>query len=713
MNDLTPIPPADPGFQLMSPTEDQAVPAPKFKLQKFLVFLRRFWWVPAVTLTLTLGAVVIQFFLTPPVFVSNASMWETEKLRLPDGAAFTEDPLNYFGTLSAVLRSETMKQLALRRLTAQGTNNIIYDKDGNPIDVDISLFQAPRSSVFTVAASSSNPGFTPVYLDALMREYMDYKKNVRKEVSGDTLGSISEQVEKQERELKINQDALTEFEQSNNFAVLQEENTIASGYLAQLRTQLSDYQLQVRLLDAVSLEKDSPLPGQTNFMGSLFDSLLHSTYDSSSSAITGGKSSEQEIALLKLQREKLSKYLRPKHPKLVQLDKDIERSQKLIDVFHQQNMEQIATARRALKIRIDGVQASINEWEDKVSNASGRIAAADRLRVNVSRSQNLYDRLVALLQNVDISRNIDQETLAILQPASPAKRSYQKAKSNLTLAVIGGLALGLGIVFLITIRDDRFASLVEVTENFGDNILGQVPEIPELPGRAPLALLETNDDRHMYAESYRNLRSALLFLGLEGQLPKVLLITSAVPNEGKSTIATNLARAMALGGSRVLLVDGDLRKGHLHDLLGLQSKPGLADLLSHPDDLDKFIQTNSLSNFAFLPRGGSLHNPGDLFLSPAFDQILGRLRQQFDYVVIDSGPVFASDDATTLAPKMDGTLFVVRSRFSSARAVREALELLNQRKVKVLGLVLNRTDSSARSYYYYKYDEYYRSGKTT
>src|SRR5450432_883335 len=128
MNDLTPIPPADPGFQLMSPTDDQAVPAPKFKLQKFLVFLRKFWWVPAVTLTLTLAAVVIQFFLTPPVFVSNASMWETEKLRLPDGAAFTEDPQNYFGTLSAVLRSETMKQLALKRLDL-GTNHIVYDKD--------------------------------------------------------------------------------------------------------------------------------------------------------------------------------------------------------------------------------------------------------------------------------------------------------------------------------------------------------------------------------------------------------------------------------------------------------------------------------------------------------------------------------------------------------------------------------------------------------
>jgi Mrp family chromosome partitioning ATPase len=96
-----------------------------------------------------------------------------------------------------------------------------------------------------------------------------------------------------------------------------------------------------------------------------------------------------------------------------------------------------------------------------------------------------------------------------------------------------------------------------------------------------------------------------------------------------------------------------------------------------------------------------------LFLSQAFDQVLARMRRQFDYVLIDSSPVFAADDATTLAPKMDGALFVVRSNFSGARQVREALELLRQRQAKVLGLVFNRANASAHSYYYYKYEDYH------
>ena len=145
----------------------------------------------------------------------------------------------------------------------------------------------------------------------------------------------------------------------------------------------------------------------------------------------------------------------------------------------------------------------------------------------------------------------------------------------------------------------------------------------------------------------------------------------------------------------------------LHERLELQRSPGLAEVLREPSELAQAIQANSLPNLAFIGSGRVVGNCGDVFLGPAFDQLLARLREQYDYVVIDSCPVFAADDATTLAPKVDGTLFVVRNGYSRPGPVREALSLLYQRNARVLGVIFNQTDPSAHSNYYYKYAEYY------
>jgi capsular exopolysaccharide synthesis family protein len=685
---------------------------PKFRVKKFIFFLRKFWWIPLITLVLAVSAGIADFMSQPPEFVSQASLWQTEKLQLPDGATFAQDEDTYFGTLTAVLQSDPLRQLALQNLVAQGKNKVTYDKNGNAIPVDVSVYQAPKSSVFVVEATSANPQFTPDFLNSLLNVYLDYKKNVRKDVSDDTLSSIDEQIGILDNDLTNDQKVLGDYERSNNMVVLQNDDNVGSTYLAGLKTKLADYLLQSNQIEAVALETNSVLVfGNTNLANPLFEKVDGS--GSSLSPVSQSQDEYQQLQSLKLQRDRLSEYLRPAHPKIVKLDEQITNIAVKIDLFRRQNQENIATARRANRIQIETVQQAISEWEGRINDDSARIAVDDNLKDNISRHQRMFDRLSSMMDNVDITRNIEHDPLAILQLASGSTRSYSKLKSNISTGIFGGLAAGLGIILLIAIRDDRFSSVVEVAERIGDNVVGQVPEVPHSRNGAPLALLKDHDERHMYVESYRNLRSALLYLAVDGVRPRVLLITSAVPNEGKSTIASNLSRIMALGGSRVVLIDGDLRKGHLHDGLGLQSKPGLAELLLQPDDIDKYIQVSPMPNLSFIGRGGGQQNPGDLFLSNAFDIVLAKLRERFDYIIIDSSPVFAADDSTTLAPKMDGTLFVVRSHFSRSNIVKEALELLYQRQATVLGLILNRMDTSGRSYHYYTYSEYHSSTETT
>jgi len=459
----------------------------------------------------------------------------------------------------------------------------------------------------------------------------------------------------------------------------------------------------------VALEKNSNLPGAA---GPALSSSA-SSHDSGGAAApaAGNQNAYQDIELLTMERDGLTN-LRPLHPRIVKLNEEIARNQSIIDLYHRQNQQQTDLTRQALQIRMTNVVQAIAECEVKVAYANTRIAEFERLKADVARKEALYERLVSLLQNVDIGRNIDQDTLTVLEPASDAKRSYKQTIQNMALAILGGLGAGLGIVLLVSLRDDRIVSLVEVCEQITDNVMGQVPEMRRLKSGAPLGILESNDDRHMYVESYRSLRSALLFLDSEKERPKVMLVTSAMPNEGKSTIATNLARILALGGARVLLVDGDLRKGRLHDLLGLSPAPGLADLLRRTEDFDKIVQTSSLPNLSFVARGANLPNAGDLLLNPVFDQFLEHVRRQYDHVIIDSSPVFATDDATTMAPKMDGTLFVVRSHFSRTSMIKEALEQLYRRQAKVLGLIVNRANSSDQSYHYYKNGEYYSAAAT-
>jgi capsular exopolysaccharide synthesis family protein len=222
-----------------------------------------------------------------------------------------------------------------------------------------------------------------------------------------------------------------------------------------------------------------------------------------------------------------------------------------------------------------------------------------------------------------------------------------------------------------------------------------------------LPLLQPNDSRYVYSESYLSLRSALYFFDGGDIRPKVLLVTSATPNEGKSTVSANLAHTLAMSGSRVLLVDGDLRKGHLHHLLGLQNEAGLTELLLGTWGPEQVLQMNSLPNLRFISRGMVNSNPGDLMLLPRMDELIERWRREFDYVLIDSSPLLAAADASCLAPRVDGTLFLVRSHFSSARVTREALEMLARRRAKILGVVFNMAEISARSHYHYKYAEYY------
>ncbi|MEZ5299630.1 MAG: CpsD/CapB family tyrosine-protein kinase [Verrucomicrobiales bacterium] len=252
--------------------------------------------------------------------------------------------------------------------------------------------------------------------------------------------------------------------------------------------------------------------------------------------------------------------------------------------------------------------------------------------------------------------------------------------------------------------DDRMNSYSEFRTHFREDVLGQVPHQNV---RGQLALLQPEDDRHLYAEAFRNLRSSILFKQWKGDPPRAILFTSAVPDEGKTTTAGNLAITMALAGARVLLVDADLRRGAMHDLLGQDGMPGFGEILSEQVDWHKTVRRTHIPNLSFIPKGEPLAQTSEYFLSDAAPRFLEEVKAEFDYIIMDSAPVLVADDTASFAPKVDTVLFVVRMSSTNARLVARALDNLYGRQINVGGVILNRSSTSLKEYSYYNYANYY------
>ncbi len=707
-----PLPPPD-GYDY-GPALPTAGSGPMNRIRRYLILLRKFWWVPLVTLVLGAGGAAAFLRFQDPVYVSVGRLWVTGKLNLPQAAVFSEDVQNYFGTQISLLESDRLQQLAFEQLSAKDPKAVPKGPDGLPLPVEIKASQAPKSTIINVFATGASPEYTRAFLEAIFTAFLELKREIRAQASGDTLTSLTEQLRRQEQDLKAEQDKLIAFRRDNNLAMLQEQGNAAGGYLVKLYGQLADLRLELQLLEASAFEPPVTPLNRTN------DPATASAAGTATNAVgtPPGAPAElhaarQQVQALRIQRDQLGKYLRPQHPKMIRLAEEIERADRLLEAYRAQTAEQLAATRQGLKIKIETIEASVKTWETNVGEANSRLVEYDRLLQNVDRMQSLRDRLLPLLQSIDVNRNIDQDTVSILQRPSPPRVKRLEPIPVFGIALFLGLAAGLGIVFLLELTNDRLMSVEDVLNRFEEEILGLIPEVQQ-PKRHPQPLLlEPDDPRHAFAESCRSLRSSLLFGHRSETRPKTLLITSAEPSEGKSTVAANLALALASAGSRVLLIDADLRRSSLHHFFRLTREPGLGNLLETQANPEQFnlISPTSNPNLFVIPSGRPASNCGELILSPTFDRLLEEIQRDFDFAIFDSIPVFASDDATTLAPKLDGVLFVVRAGQSRARVVRQALDLLYQRQAKVLGLIVNRADSQASHYSYYRYPEYQHDPK--
>lgn len=357
--------------------------------------------------------------------------------------------------------------------------------------------------------------------------------------------------------------------------------------------------------------------------------------------------------------------------------------------------EQVATFQE----RIDAVEAGRDE----------QIALRDEAEpdsVEESEAQEAIDDALSTLRDLTTEQTAVASTAIdggiIITPARLPQDPQPRGLAKTVAAALAlGLLLGLGAAFVLDRLDTRVRSAADLERILGARTLGTIPRFAERLRPAASRLVTVHAPAGPEADAFRRLRTSVLLAG-EADGIRTLAITSAIAHEGKTTVAANLAVALAQGGRRVVLIGADLRRPGIEDLFGLPAAPGLSDLLLGHCTIDDV--EHQVGDLTVITRGSEVDTPTDLLGSETTTRAILELGHGFDHVLVDTPPVLAVADVLVLAPTLDATLMVVSLAQSSSAQVAEAGTELALAGAKVLGTTLNNdTDTTRRAASAYAY----------
>jgi succinoglycan biosynthesis transport protein ExoP len=416
------------------------------------------------------------------------------------------------------------------------------------------------------------------------------------------------------------------------------------------------------------------------------------------------KLTEQRAETLSEYQQKL-RLFKPDFPEMLQLKAQIDELDRQIATVAGNIKTSIENEYRVAVTQEQSLQRQVNGLKGDVLDLSERSIRYNILQRELDTSRTLYDGLLQRYKEIGVTGGITANNISIVDRADPPNfPSKPKLIVNLALAIMLGAGFGILAAFVVEGLDESITTPEEVEAKLGLAVLGAIPMLEK--GVQPLDAM--SDIRSSFAEAYYSLRTALQFSTADG-VPRVLLITSSRPSEGKSTTALAVAKNLARVGHRVLLIDADLRKPSLHRLLGLSADVGLSSVLAGAALLSEAAVPTSDRNLLAIPAGPLPPNPAELLSGPRMRSFLAEAQAHFDHVVIDGPPVLGLADAPMLSSVVTGTVMVVESRGTRRGQARGALRRLSMARGKVLGVILTKFRARGASYggYDYAYDYAY------
>src|SRR5256885_447941 len=575
----------------------------------------------------------------------------------------------------------------------------------------LSVRRVPNSRLMDVTFESTNPQLAAQIVNAHIKNYIEQNFQSRYEATTRASTWLTDQLNELKIRVEKSEDARIGYERQNQIWTLDDKQNVTTQRLADLNRQVSEAQSErVKKEALVELAKsgDADVVPEHR-QNPIVQSRLRKRAD-----------------VYTQYSDALNKF-GPNYPRVQRLQSQLKEIDSTAEKEKKGVVARLESEYREARQREQLLTQALDQQKVEVDKMSERMVQYSILKREAEANKALYDGLLTKLKEAGISAGLRSSNIRIVDPAMVPTYPTRPAKArNVGLAFLVGLVGGVGLALLREYMDNtvkspddvetlsRLPSLAVVpafTEaNNGDGSRSKLLKGVTTNGQDKrIELVAQHLPKSQMSEAFRALRTALLLSQAEHP-PQVILVTSALPREGKTTAAANLAVTLAQLGDRTLLIDADLRKPGIGRVLNLGSGKyaGLSSYLAGASSLDLVtIQHPAIPNLSAIPTGPLPPSPADLLSSHRLADAIAELRHKFKFIVIDSPPIMAATDAVILSVKADGVLLVVRSGETPKEAFVRTRDLLVSVKCHLLGVVLNAVDSSAPDYYYsYRYYPY-------
>jgi len=632
------------------------------------------------------------------------------RLNLLDNEEFSPRPkdtlLSKLKTSMVETASSTVETIAslFRREKAPGEPSEQEDAENRMISaflerIDVSPIR--NSRLVDVSFEAKDPVLAGKIVNTLAAAYIDQNLETKLRAVQDAVRWLQTRIEEERKKVEKAEQALLKYKEQHDIVTdfSSDVEKVTAQKLAQLNTQVVEAESK-RVEAETRYQQAAAMSGSPEMLDSVPEVL-------NNDLIRQIKS--MEVDLYKRMSE-LSKKYGEQHPQMIAIESELKTLQKRKAQEITRVINSLRNEYKVAEAKEKSLKAALEKQKKESLDLNQKAIQYTVLSREAESAKQMYDLLIKRFKETSLTEDMRTGNIRIIDRAEVPKSPVRPKKMfNILLAVILGIVAGTGLAFFFEYLDNTLKLPEDIQKYLRVPYLGPVPAMaldgkPESKEQPELVTLHS--PKSTASEAYRGIRTSVLFSSAE-KPPQVLLISSAAPQEGKTSTALNLAITMAQSGGKVILLDGDMRKPSLHKVFGFPKDKGLSSVLVGNCLFQDVLLNTPVPNLDMIPCGPIPPNPSEILGSPRMAHLLEELRKSYDRVIIDTPPITAVTDAAVLGRMVDGAVVVVRAGATPREIVRNGLIQLQAVSSPILGVVLNGVDMNRDGSYYYQYYYYY------